>query len=203
MAQLAAIMSIFNHIKGDIECLDENATLLKTVNYFVSAESEEMKSQQGAYLYFDVNNVTWIRSGKVTGRGFSVRHSEHAKKAAAKKTTSLFYNSYPTSTSARNKSVGRKGYFDNLSQFVAIGFDVNNDEHGKIITGELENGGLFSYTNEEKRKIDSCNMRGRGTTMLKRIDIVAYLFELGYDLSISPADNVSQNPGFESVLGVW
>ena len=32
--------------------------------------------------------------------------------------------------------------------------------------------------------------------------MLAYQMEFGYDLSISPDDNVSSNPGFESVLGV-
>ena len=32
--------------------------------------------------------------------------------------------------------------------------------------------------------------------------ILAYQMELGYDLAISPDNNVSCSPGFESVLGV-
>lgn len=33
--------------------------------------------------------------------------------------------------------------------------------------------------------------------------MVAYHAELAYDLCISPIDNVSMNPGFETCLGVW
>ena len=40
------------------------------------------------------------------------------------------------------------------------------------------------------------------TTILKWIDIVAYLIELAYDLAISPADNVSQDPGLELCIGI-
>jgi hypothetical protein len=34
-------------------------------------------------------------------------------------------------------------------------------------------------------------------------DIVAYQFEFGYDLALSPELNVLRSPGFESVLGVF
>ena len=30
-------------------------------------------------IYYDMNDNKWIRSGKVTGRGFDVRHKEHKK----------------------------------------------------------------------------------------------------------------------------
>ena len=32
--------------------------------------------------------------------------------------------------------------------------------------------------------------------------VLAYQIELGYDLAISPDNNVSSSPGFESILGV-
>ena len=33
--------------------------------------------------------------------------------------------------------------------------------------------------------------------------MVLYLFELGYDLMISPEDNVSNSPGFEVRLAIY
>lgn len=47
------------------------------------------------------------------------------------------------------------------------------------------------------------NLKGKTTIDSKMIDMVSYLAELAYDLSISRVDNVSTNPGFESFLGVW
>jgi hypothetical protein len=35
----------------------------------------------------------------------------------------------------------------------------------------------------------------------KQLHLVGYLFELCYDLALSPNDNVSQNPGFETFIG--
>jgi len=33
--------------------------------------------------------------------------------------------------------------------------------------------------------------------------MVGYLCELAYDLALTPSDNVSQSPGFETPLGVF
>ena len=42
----------------------------------------------------------------------------------------------------------------------------------------------------------------RGNEMVNaKLELVAYLYELGYDLCISQQDNVSQSPGFEKYLG--
>ena len=66
---MAGNMMILDRIKLDIQCIDQIPTLLKSCNNFVEViENEDNK--EGAYLYFDKNNMNWIRSGKVTGRGF-------------------------------------------------------------------------------------------------------------------------------------
>jgi hypothetical protein len=41
------------------------------------------------------------------------------------------------------------------------------------------------------------------TPVQKFQEVIAYLFELGYDLSLSPENNVSRSPGFEPILGVF
>jgi len=47
------------------------------------------------------------------------------------------------------------------------------------------------------------NWNVTGTQADKQLMMVSYLFELVYDLMISPADNVSLNGGFESCHGVF
>ena len=45
---------------------------------------------------------------------------------------------------------------------------------------------------------------GKGMTDIQRFhNMCAYHFEMGYDLAISPSGNVSESPGFESVLGIY
>ena len=45
--------------------------------------------------------------------------------------------------------------------------------------------------------------RGANTWELKCIDMIAYLIQIVFDIAISPLDNVSENPGFESCHGMW
>ena len=159
-----------------------------------SAHTQPESLLQGAYIYYDSNDGKWIRSGKVTRRSFSDRHTEH-QKAAGKQQTSKFYTRYPTKDNKHLSNLTRKGYFDNLIQYVAIGF-LNDKEVDSIFKKSFDDGGLFYTTEDEAAKVEK-NKKANMT------DMVAYLFEMSYDLSISPTDNVSSNPGFESFIGVW
>jgi hypothetical protein len=46
-------------------------------------------------------------------------------------------------------------------------------------------------------------MRKGLTDIQKFHDMCAYQFEMGYDLAISLGCNISESPGFESVLGIY
>ena len=200
--QMAALMVLCNHIKDDLGCLDNNATLLKTNISFVRVVGAAFK-KQGAYLHYDNNNNTWIRSGKVTGRGMDIRDAEHLKKARAKSATSRFYLRYPTKDSVRCNSNSRKGFFDNLTQYVGLGFEIGNEDIDTKLSSGLEEGGIFIFNENEKTRMDASKKAGRNTTALKRIDVIAYLIEMAYDLAISPINNVSESPGFESCLNIY
>ena len=80
---------------------------------------------------------------------------------------------------------------------------MGNAEIDKIISSDYEEVGIFIYNANENKRINASNKAGRNTTALKRIDVIAYLIELVYDLAISPVDNVSENPGFESCLNIY
>ena len=148
---MAALMILFDHVKSDIQSLGHNATLLKSVEYFLKAVNELAKLQ-GTYLHFDTNDNKWIRSGKVTGRGFDVRNIEHWKCALGMYAMQSFYLRYPAKASVRATSSTRNGYFDNLCQYVALGFEVGNDEVGGKLAQELDCGGLFLFNEFEKKK---------------------------------------------------
>ena len=57
-------------------------------------------------------------------------------------------------------------------------------------------------SDNEKKKAKKFKFRDRADEH-KFLELVAYQFELIYDLATNPHDNVSTNPGFESCLGVW
>ena len=195
---IAAIMVLFDHVKRDLSCLDESTTLLSTHgNYLMIANVES--NLQGAYLYYDMNDNKWIRSGKVTGRGFDVRHKEHQKKAKCHNHQSKFYSRYPSLESKLSKSCSRKGAFEGRVPFIACGF---NPPDKNILTKDVDEGGVLFLSKLDKEKIRNVNFRGR-TPDEKILDMIAYQFEIAYDLAICPMDNVSESAGFESCLGVF
>ena len=59
-------------------------------------------------------------------------------------------------------------------------------EKAKITSSKVSNDGSMSYAQKQKFR-----------------SILAYQFELGYDLAIALSDNVSQSPGFESFIGIF
>ena len=202
---VAAIMMILGHIKEDFECFDEMFTLLDDESCFQVVEGSAIESNEGTYLYFDKNNKIWIRSGKVSSRSFLVRHSEHEKRAKAKavvKSASRLYKLYPSRTTERARmSFIRRGLWENLGLFAAIAIDQNDHEKRELITRDYDEGGLFIYNKSEANKIISLKSRSHKSEEEKRIEVIAYLFELAYDLAISYHDNVSESMGFESCIG--
>ena len=52
-------------------------------------------------------------------------------------------------------------------------------------------------------RVAAINFPGSLTLAEKQLHMAGYLFELVYDLVISPRDNVSRSPGFETPLGIF
>jgi len=76
-------------------------------------------------------------------------------------------------------------------------FDPTSSD-AKSLDRDWTEGGFLILSDEEKDRISKCS----GKTKLEKFhNICAYQLKLGFDLAISPLHNVSQNPGFESVLG--
>ena len=67
LSSVAALMVLFKHIKSDISCLDDSRSLLSSPNTFLLVSNSEA-TKHGEYLYWDNNDLIWIRSGKVTGQ---------------------------------------------------------------------------------------------------------------------------------------
>ncbi len=71
LAISAACMILNNHFKDEIRCVTDADCLLQpnTHNFY---QCLQFPSREGAYLYFDSNKGCFIRSGKVSGRGFTI-----------------------------------------------------------------------------------------------------------------------------------
>ena len=72
-----------------------------------------------------------------------------------------------------------------------------------MIGGLGRGNGMFVFDKYDIDKINKLNLQGRSMWDTKAITMLSCLAELVYDISISPIDNVSINPGFESCHGVW
>ena len=85
-----------------------------------------------------------------------------------------------------------------MVQYVGASFDsVTNNSVVANFGKTYEDGGIFFFTPKENKKILNVNFKGHSGCE-KYLDMIAYLFELGYDISINPSKNDSDSPGFES-----
>ena len=195
----AAVMILSDHVKEDLRFLGDSSCLLAIPRFFVQCRS--VPTKEGAYLYFDTNRFCFIRSGKVARRGFEVRGLEHFKESKQPTSSSNFYLLYPSVESERRSAAPAKGNFEKLDHLVAAGF-VPSSTQAQSMNKDWTEGGLLILSDEDKSKIRDAPAYKKLTEMQKFQDICAYQMEFGYDLAISLENNVSRNPGFESVLGV-
>eukprot|EP00957_Ditylum_brightwellii_P092613 7052511-Ditylum_brightwellii.AAC.1 len=91
------------------------------------------------------------------------------------------------------------------------GFSVRHEEHKKKARAnkqtsasnkDISKGGLMIYDKREKKLVRMINIRGQNEKE-KYIEMAVYHFEFVSDLCIAACNNVSENPGFETYLGIW
>ena len=121
------------------------------------------------------------------------------KKSKCNTYQSTFFSRYPLKESIQSESRSRKGLFEGLFPFIACRF---NPSDKNVLTKDVDEGGVLFISKLDKEKIHNVNFRGR-TPDEKILDMIAYQFEIAYDLTICPMDNVSESAGFESCLGVF
>lgn len=196
----AVVMTLFNHVKRNLSSIGETECFLTTsnMNNFLLCNDNLLPSFQGTYLYYDTKSEKFVRSGKVTGRGFIERDKEHFKNAKSSTTAnnSTFYSKYPSVESSRSGSIARDGLWEDLQMLVAAGFEPT-EENLATFGKDYNEDGLLFMTKDEKEMIRKLNLRGRSGAE-KFADVVAYTMELAYDLAICERDNTSDNPGFEA-----
>ena len=201
LAVVAAYKILAGHTKSRIACVKEGNSLLSpNINKF--RPCLQSPKDEGCYLFFDSNDGVFIRSGKVTGRGVDKRLDEHKSGAESVTAQSDFYELYPSEHSARAEKRSKKGFFEDLFPVFGAGFDPNCPvaEH---VNKDVKEGGVLLLSEFEKAKIKSSKVDGSMSDAEKFRTILAYQFELGYDLAIALSDNVSQSPGFESFIGIF
>ncbi len=89
------------------------------------------------------------------------------------------------------------GCFEHLRQVVAAGFNPATDPAMHVHKDHKE-GGLLILSGDSKHQ-----MKKDLTIIQKYQEMMVYIFEFGYNLALSPENNVSCSPQFEMVLGVF
>jgi hypothetical protein len=201
LGHMAALMVMFQHVKDDLVCLDDNQCLLSSPEGLPQRfRLARAQPEDGVYLYYDTNARKWVRGGMVAARPFVERGSEHKKGSmltTADSKKSKFYRSYPSKAAAGASQSGiRKGYFENLKHYIALGYPVKKSVDGLV--------DIFGFSEADNNNINTMNPRMKGgakpTLEDKQRRAVHYLGELAYALCLSPHDNISSNPGWEQAL---
>ena len=112
---------------------------------------------------------------------------------------SLFYSTYPYCTTTNSSNIIRRGYFDNLRQYCAVEFMCDAESMSDVV----EHKNIFKWTTTTVKHLDVVNLVGCRGRKDKQLVMIGYFFELCNKLILSRNYNVSKNPGFESILGVF
>mmetsp|Transcript_43463 Transcript_43463/g.73934 ORF Transcript_43463/g.73934 Transcript_43463/m.73934 type:complete len:596 (-) Transcript_43463:239-2026(-) len=207
LAAVAAAAVAYGHIKEDLEVATADTTLLSSREAAFVLACGDMAVAEGCYVHKDGDTGRFVRSGKVVGenRNFGLRNKEHAHCSlllSASNLESRFYTSYPAKSTEVKTGAARRGFFGNLGQYVGLGFTRSNTEAVEALCTSDENG-LLSWSASALTRVAAVNFPGSLTLKEKQLHMVGYLFELAYDLMISPRENVSRSPGFETPLGIF
>ena len=162
---------------------------------------------EGSYLHYRKEGCRLIRGGKVVGDDNSspvnglVRRNEegHRKKAVSSSLLDgeCFYTLYP-SQSNKNQFPNKRGYFEELSLYCGFSFIRNKNVDGLTSTDN----GILDWS-MYIRHLDKSNIRAAKTLREKQLTVVGYFIKMCYDIYLCPRHNVSNNPGFENILGMY
>mmetsp|Transcript_25924 Transcript_25924/g.29953 ORF Transcript_25924/g.29953 Transcript_25924/m.29953 type:complete len:304 (+) Transcript_25924:1082-1993(+) len=182
-SRVALISCLAGHVKADLQAMNEMDCLLTCIwSNFNVVEPESRL--EGSYLVFDAVHGRIRRSGKASPVTIATRWSEKYLQSA-KISNEGWYGQFPHKDNPNIRTKQRKGFFHQLQVFVALAFDRSNTSH-LIDTSKL---GIFEWDDETMDHIKKWKVTGR--VIDKQLIMVSYLFELVYDMMISPADNVS------------
>ena len=112
---------------------------------------------------------------------------------------SNFHSSYPRKNARRDTGDAIRGYFNDLNFKAALGWKHNIGPTGrKILTSSASDGGLFVWDAATLNRLSSTKSHSEMSQV--QMDLVAYLIESTYDVSLERNKNVSASAGWEKFL---
>ena len=94
------------------------------------------------------------------------------------------------------------GYFEDLTLYCGFSFQQDTSHSYEGLISTVEGKGLLDWS-VCINQLENANLRGAKSLKDKQLTVVGYFFEMCYDICLSPRHNVSNNPGFEAILGVF
>ena len=182
--QVVSLLYFFDHAIKDPYCATTNTCLLKLpiAGSFVEATDEKI---EGCYIHNHSETMEWVRSRKTVGSansnpvaGVVSRNLEH-KKRAAKATIvegKCFYTIFQSENN-KEKLPGRRGYFEDLKQYVGMCFRRDENTEGLTCTSDIVLGedertsSLFDWSDYIKN-LESMTIRGCTTLKERQLVVV-------------------------------
>ena len=151
-------------------------------------------SLMGAYLHHDPVSLKYIiRSGSAANDD-----GQASKNDTLSDIKSWFYICHPSKVGGHRDKDLRWGHFDDLIHYVALGFSLSNG----VDNLEREKDGVFVWSERTLNTLKATHMGG-ATMKTKKLVLIAYLFEIYYDLLITRKNNVSHSFGLERSIGAF
>ena len=85
-----------------------------------------------------------------------------------------------------------------MTHYVALGFSLRNGVENLV----KETDGVFVWSERTLKTLKATKMGG-ATMKTKKVVLIAYLFEIYYDLLIATKNNVSRSFGLERFIGAF
>ena len=101
--------------------------------------------------------------------------------------------------STNSTAQARIGWFENLELFVGIVFDRRDNTVIDYMCSQQD--GAFEWRPHVHSALERCPWHQQDMPN-KKMNMVAYLLELFYDLCLSPANNISESPGFKLPMNI-
>ncbi len=140
--------------------------------------------QEGVYFNWNFTREVFVRSEKVVRWGFQARHNEHLAGCKEDKSSTHFYFLHFSSKGKRSEKRDKLGCFKHSTQVIAAGFD-SAAEPTLRVTKDHKEGGLLILSKDDQCRISS-SLKKDLTAVQNFQEVIAYLFEFGYDLALAP-----------------
>ena len=199
--RIALMVQMSGHVRADVANASMEDCLHSLRKNFMPF-SDIVAGFNGGYKHSNRHTDEAVRSGKsFSVEGFGGRMKEHLRCAKANIPSTKFYARYP-SKEGPGVPPPRGTYYEDLHVDITLAFDRRDKDAVTALTSAAQSGSLFDWSPNEF-PLHSAGIPGATTIQDKRLAMVAYSWELYYDLMIARRNNASGMPGFECLNAAY